>query len=1181
MGLNEACGGDTERPLVSIRRCSLIVVFIGLWVSQTSVAQLDSKAASRRSPNASSESEVAKSRRGPATVDFRAGSRPAEAARETAADQKRETQIDAAKRLVPRLQEGSPQKAELLFQLAELYWERTRFLYTKEMRAFFDAQQTADEARAANTVVTEPKEDHRQSGLYRAETQRLYETILREHPSYERQDEVLFNLADTLSESDRKAEAAERYEALLKSHPKSKFVADTHVNLGNYYFDIANQLEKARTNYEKAYASSSARIRSYALYKLAWCDFNRGDHQEALKKLQRTVELADAQESSSEWAKAFRDLKTEALQDMVRVYVELNRTDEAVAYFKAKAEPKRRNLLTARLGFALFESGRFEPAVAAFRAVLKDEPLAAGAPEYQQAIVQSFEALRQRDQVRLEVAKMADYYLTERPWWKANASNRAALRNGFQVAEEVMRKTVTEYHQEAQKTKLPATYQLARDIYRQYVEGFASSADEAFISDQAFNLKFYYAEILWALDDWESAATQYLGVAQFKIPKNAEAQSLAVEKYRQTAAYNAILSYEKLVKRERSAPSAQTNQPASPSQVVDEKKKKGVVEKTARLQKRSVKELEEKPLTPFEAALVKACDLYNVSFPKNADEVDIAYQAAVILYEKNHFVEAASRFGEIIDKHPEDKRSQESADLSMSVLEEKGEWLSLNQLASKLKANARLVKPGSEFAKRVQSIVEGSQYKYADEVLYQKEKNGTKAAEAFEAFAEAYPRSENADRALTFSMQIAIDSRQLARAQSLGERVLKVYPQTIFDLKVKYALASIAERRAEYEDAARRYQAFLSSYDLATGTRPLVTVKSKGALRKTGSRPLNEPAANPVVSIALAAIGDEVKRKEREFQIAQCVLPQDNWVQNAAYNIGYWFNAVGQFEQAAAAYGAYRTRFAGQKDLAAIALAQGLALKSHADYAGAAKLFGSLAAEVGKGAPADELTRLEAKEQQLQCAEQLKNATEVERVARESIQWLGKLPQLPQTVNQRQALAAHARFALQELPFARYQEQKFKRVATFKSERLLKEKKLLELEKEYTAIVQLGEPAYAVASVTRIGMLYADFASSIAALPDPPGLDENQLALFRGEVESRYVFPVEEKAAEAFEKALQKASELHLYNEWTLLAQERLNQFRPSRFQPAKVVAPRVSEPIAEVRLDAEIQSSAQKASRP
>ncbi|MCA0449396.1 MAG: tetratricopeptide repeat protein, partial [Proteobacteria bacterium] len=153
-------------------------------------------------------------------------------------------QIEAAKKIIPKIEDGNPQKSELLFQLAELYWDKSRYLYRREMLKFFEQQKDADEKKNRGEKVSEPKEDHRESELYRSETMRLYETILREYPSYERKDEVLFNLAYNLYETGKRDGAVKRYEELLKSYPGSKFVPDTYVQLGNHYFDVANVLEE-------------------------------------------------------------------------------------------------------------------------------------------------------------------------------------------------------------------------------------------------------------------------------------------------------------------------------------------------------------------------------------------------------------------------------------------------------------------------------------------------------------------------------------------------------------------------------------------------------------------------------------------------------------------------------------------------------------------------------------------------------------------------------------------------------------------------------------------------------------------------------------------------------------------------------------------------------------------------
>ena len=69
---------------------------------------------------------------------------------------------------------------------------------------------------------------------------------------------------------------------------------------------------------------------------------------------------------------------------------------------------------------------------------------------------------------------VADYGPTS-AWAKANADEKGALAEATDLAESALRELVQDYHQEAIKTKSVATYKLARDIYRQYLETFPDS----------------------------------------------------------------------------------------------------------------------------------------------------------------------------------------------------------------------------------------------------------------------------------------------------------------------------------------------------------------------------------------------------------------------------------------------------------------------------------------------------------------------------------------------------------------------------------------------------------------------------------------------------------------------------------------------------------------------------------
>ncbi len=1102
--------------------------------------------------------ERKKERRGPAALK---DSLPKleDAEKDAIVDQKRESQIDSLKRIIPKIEEGSPQKADLLFQLSELYWEKSKFLYVKEMRKYQDDEKKVDDSRNKGEKIADAKEDHRESELYRSETMRLYETILREYPAYERKDEVLFSLGYNQYEIGKKDLAVKRYEELIKNYPGSKFVPDTYVQLGNHYFDVANNLTKAKEMYERAYASSNPKIKSYALYKLAWCDFNTGDHEKALKKLQEVIDYAEKQ------GKQFTDLKNEALNDSVLMFVQLNRADDAIAYYKAHAGKKKQISLTSRLAFQLADAGHHDNAIKTFRLLLNDNPVAEAAPDFQQAVIKSYEGLRQRENVKAETKKMAELYRPGSTWWKANESKKEVLRNGFNVAEEGMRTTVTEYHQEAQKTKQVETYKLARDIYKQYVDAFASADDENFVSDQAFNLKFFYAEILWALEEWEPAAKQYQELANFKIPNREEAKAVSNEKYRQSSSYNAILAYTKLINIERGV--TQKTE-LKDGQKIDEKQKKENINKVAKVEKRrDAKELVEKPLTNFEKQLIAACDTYNSLYPKNQDEIEVGYTAAVLYYDKNQFLEAAKRFGEMILKYPEEKRSLDAADLSMSVLDEKSEWFELNKLSRQFVGNKKLAKPGTDFTKRAMGVVEGSQYKYVDEVIFKKEKNPKKAAEEFLKFVAEFPKSENADRALTYSMIIFQDANEIDRGIESGERVLKEYPATIFDLKVKYALAYFYEKTANFEKSAAMYEDFIETYDTAAGPKAInidnikdLLKKEKEAKEKEAKANKGKPLAKGEKAVVAAKPAAPVKltpekQKERDAQVKEA----ETHIADSQFNAGLWWEGVGKSDKAINAYNRYIARFKDKEDVPKISYNLALIYEKDKKLPDALKAYDNFLVTYAKDKRVTETTRLDAKYRQFLIYRTLKNPVEMDKLAKEITAAYPKLTAEEKKNDRAMAAYAHTRFYLLEPMWKAYTDIKFNKLATLKNDLVAKTKKIVEVEKAYTEVLAIGSGEYGIASLTRIGLAYGDLAQNFLDSPDPKGLDEDQLSMYRGELENK-AFPLEEKAIEGLEKALVKSYELSIYNEWTIMAQDKINKYRPGLYAKVREVPFRAAE---------------------
>jgi TolA-binding protein len=480
-------------------------------------------------------------------------------------------------------------------------------------------------------------------------------------------------------------------------------------------------------------------------------------------------------------------LRPEALKDIVLAYAHVDAIDGAIAYLAEKAGDDPVEAIQ-RLAATYFDDGKFEQAIRVYRILQERAPGHAKAPAWQQKILLAYDKLNRRDQVVTEMKRLVGEYGPQSGWAKANTAAHGALAEARDLAEASLRELVQDYHQEAIKTKSAATYRLARDIYRQYLDTFPQS-------ESAASMRFYYAEILYALEEWDAAAAEYQKVVEAD-PKGPQAQR---------AAYDAILALEKAVavvkgklKKRELADAAK----------VDEHKDKGQVDRVRKPRLETVtRDVEAEPIPENEQRLIAACDRYLRLVPGAKDEIVIRYKAAFLFYERRHFVEAAKRFGEIILRWPTDSWSQKAAELSLDILNTRQEWQALSDLAQRFLENGQLCPSGSKFQLEVARVAEGARFKYALQ-LYEEKKDFTLAASEFRAFVARYPKSEYAPKALYDALLIADKADELDVEIAAGEQLMRDYASAdpaIVKLTIP-ALANACERAGRYADAVRWYE---------------------------------------------------------------------------------------------------------------------------------------------------------------------------------------------------------------------------------------------------------------------------------------------------------------------------------------------------------------------------------------
>ncbi len=1039
-----------------------------------------------------------------------------------AADKKRDESIAEIKGLLPKV--SGAQKGELVFRLAELYWAKSKYIYTTEFQDFDTAYQDwVDNGRQGKEPTLERY--LKKSEAYKKQALDNYAYVLKNFPDYPRLDEVLYIMAYNEYQAGKKDPAIKNYSKLIRQYPNSEYVPDSYLALGEHYFG-ANKLPKATKAYTKAYKTGKQAKKPgtyrYALYKLAWCDYNAQTYEDALKKFKAVVK--DSEKAAEGTDGDATQLKREALNDMVLTYAQLDQVEPAHEYLAKHAGKERAYQLMNKLGAVYNKDGKYKQQIQTLRFVVNLDPDYPGAPDYQSQIVAAYSQLGDRDMVRKETTRLVELYRPGSNWWKKNQSDKMATERALVIAEQRMRDMVTEYHRYAQKFKKYDDYELARDLYAQYLNVFPDT-------EYAYNLNFYYAEILWDLGEWQKAAEAYDAVVT-RDPNG---------KYTRDCAFNAILAWEKIVKGE---PPPVRNKSG---ELEESKGKKG------NIRKEKVKLVEvkkggkyEKEKIPFaEEKLALACDAYVRVVPEKAikgdvklkDElIQVKFKSAYIFQKYYHFDEAADRFGELIRRWPDNDFARRGADSILDSYAAREKWTPLEKWSREFSKNDELMKD-KKFAASVEKFKEGASFKSIQELyegaLAEEKKAGkkddalvakyTESAGRFEGFVAEFPKSEFAAIAQYNAMDIYDGALKLDLALEAAQKLLQDYGKELtenktladakVDQKVKLNMVRYYEKTARYAESAEWSLKFLDDY------------------------------------------GEGNKAKNDVHPKAADVL----------YNSGIFYLGLGDTKNAIISFQRYIKEYPKQKDIPSVYLRIASVFEDKEQWAQAATLYQNFEKAHGKEATKDQI--LSSRYKTALMLAKAGREDQSKEVCQKEILGAYKQAVLKKS-DVGQLAGGYCAFKMLEEEWLAYKAIKIesdvkvdglrgrkKIKAQQAAMKQIKEKLDAKLKqrdtiaKKYIDVLQYGSGEWGVAGLYRAAEALLDYVDTLRNAPDPPALADNfdALDIFRAELDN-IAFPVEDEAIKALETALNKAYELGIYSEYTLAIQNRLRQFKPSAF---------------------------------
>ena len=947
------------------------------------------------------------------------------------------------------------EKPDLYFQKAELFLEESTF-------HFFEGNRLDDEIAKAlgdgddakmNSLTDKKDKELAQSKKWAQDAIKLFELIEKKYPKFERLADVLYMMGQAYWDRNDYKDALRVYRKLIKDHPKSQYTPDAWLAFGEYYFMVAPDAErdvkKALDAYIEAAKNQESQVFGYATYKQGWCYYNLARHDKAASKFKEVVLYS--QISADILGNRRIGLAKEARKDFVLAYAQYGGADQAPAEFKTISDGEEHRQMLERLADIYYGDGKDKDAIIVYQTLMKMQPDSTKNPLYQGKVVKLASRIGQKRQVVGQARKLVDEYKRVRGVFAnvkdgdpKKASIQDDLRAADDISDNILRYLSTTWHNEAKKTLDNSTFEYAYELYGDYLELFPDKKE-------SYEIRFYYAELLYRLERFEQAGEQYLKVYTLD-PKG---------KFAEWAAEEAVRAYEEVVKDFDRANKATAQAPSGAAA------------------------LKEKPIPDVKKKYIAACTNYVQNYPKGKIAIEVKYKIARTLYDYNYFKDSTKQFMELIESYSGHPRAQQGANLVLDTYNMLEEWQLLNDAARSFAKNDALMKD-KEFADVVDKVVEESSFKLIS--AFEKQRKWEEAAKKYLSFAEEFPKSTLADKALANAAATFTRAGQLERAIKVRIKLVNEHKSSTLIPDQIFAIASSYEQIVAYKDAAAWLERFVTAYPKEG--------RARDALFNA--------------SIYRHGTGDTKKAVEdRELYLKN--FPDAPDVEDVAYSIATAWEESGNTKKAVDAFQDFAGKWRKKNPARALNAqyrAYRLTEKSRAGKKDMERALRDLeiqaAAYRRTGKPVDDVGDPLA-------LVAFKNADEVlEKYKAVKIAKPDKPAEFKKTLQQKR----EAKDAV---------------------------------DKAYTEVVKLKSPEWAVASLFRIGEASANLVKTINDVPPPKGLTDEQVQLFRDKLQEQ-TLPIEEQAAQTMVLCLDKSAEFAVFNDWTRRCLGFLEENRPNQY---------------------------------
>lgn len=652
---------------------------------------------------------------------------------------------------------NAPYLPDLQFRLAELYVEKSRYVY------YLQAEQRPEGAKGA-MVSPETK-------LLKEKAVQLYFRLQREHPDFKDGDKVTFYLAHEQRELGAFDEMLKTLGTLVRKYPDSPLRLEAEQILGDYFFDKAD-LAQAEKHYSAILEAKPSPVHDLARYKMGWIRINQSKHAEAVTYFEAAAASAPIPGVD---AKKALNVKREALLDLVYSYTEARPAKGALNYFEKLSDSRATYALALdKLGTRYFIKQEYEYAIGALRKLMEIVSDPELDLERSQRIYDSIKAAKgkvmpQPEDIRFLV-RAAVQIKTDPE--KEEGERRKALGE----LEEMARDLATTLHVAAQKKDDQKLYRRSADGYAEYLALFRP---EQYVRTIMRNR----ADALFAAKDFPAAARQFEELARLMDAKDGDKDGK-----QQVAA------------KDPKAPA--TKQGDADPGTHESALYGALLSHFTALAKENADRLNAFEVADARQALKLLGATYVGRYPKSDKATEIKFNIARAYYDDGEYEKSAELFTTFAVTHPDHKDATVAGHLALDSHRQLYDFKGLEETGKKFMASKL---PGT-FVAEVKDILTQSRSEALGELAL---RSSTETGDVVEGLIKVADENKGADigeKALYGAFTAAREKREFEKQAEVGLRFVKEYPKSQFVTPILLSMGRTAAEAGRFNESAAHYE---------------------------------------------------------------------------------------------------------------------------------------------------------------------------------------------------------------------------------------------------------------------------------------------------------------------------------------------------------------------------------------